>query len=72
MQLSDTSSIGRKEFEEFGHRIGLASRLIKRELDVFAAEYPLAKELIDRSFLSDSLKRSYWLSYKYRRKTLTF
>lgn len=72
MQMSDTSSIGRKEFEEFGRRIGLASRLIKRELDAFAAEYPLAKEVIDRSFLSDSLKQSYWLSYKYRGKTLAF
>ena len=36
------------------------------------AEHPLAKELIDRSFLSDSLKQNYWLSYKYRRVTLTF
>lgn len=30
------------------------------------------RDLIDRSFLSDSLKRSYWLSYKYRRATLGF
>ena len=60
----------RKDFEEFGRRIGLSERLVKRELNFFAAEHPLAKELIDRSFLSDSLKRSYWLSYKYRRATL--
>ena len=58
-------------FEEFGRRIGLAPRLIKRELDTFATELPLAKELIGRSFLSDALKRSYWLSYKYRRNTLS-
>ena len=58
-------------FEEFGRRIGLAPRLIKRELDTFATDSPLAKDLIDRSFLSDALKRSYWLSYKYRRNTLS-
>ena len=72
MQLSDTQTVGRKDFEEFGRRIGLSERLIKRELNFFATEYPLAKELIDRSFLSESLKRSYWLSYNYRRITLTF
>ena len=70
MKLSDTRTVGRKDFEEFGRRIGLSERLIKRELDGFSVEYPLVKELIDRSFLSDSLKRSYWLSYNYRRATL--
>ena len=70
MQMSDTKTVSREDFEEFGRRIGLASRLIKRELDTFATDIPLAKELIGRSFLSDALKRSYWLSYKYRRNTL--
>ena len=72
MKLSDTRTVGRSDFEEFGRRIGLSERLIKRELDFFATDHPLAKELIDRSFLSEGLKRSYWLSYKYRRATLTF
>ena len=72
MQLSDTRTVGRKDFEEFGRRIGLPGRLVRRELDGFASEQPLAKALIDRSFLSDSLKRSYWLSYKYRRATLAW
>jgi len=72
MKLSDTRTVGRKDFEEFGHRIGLPERLIKREMDFFATEHPLAKELVDHSFLSDSLKRSYWLSYSYRRVTLGF
>ena len=70
MQLSDTRTVCRKDFEEFGRRIGLSARVVKRELDTFATEFPLVKELIDRSFLSDGLKRSYWLSYKYRRITL--
>ena len=68
--MSDVKTVSRKDFEEFGRRIGLAPRLVKRELDAFAAESPLAKELIERSFLSDALKRSYWLSYRYRRSTL--
>ena len=72
MKLSDTKTVGRKDFEEFGRCIGLSERLIKRELDFFATDHPLAKELIDRSFLSEGLKRSYWLSYNYRRATLTF
>lgn len=71
MLLSDVKNVSRKDFEEFGHRIGLAPRLVHRELDTFAAEFPMVKELIDHSFLSDALKRSYWLSYKYRRNTLT-
>ena len=72
MKSTDIRTVERKDFEEFGRRIGLSERLVKRELNFFAAEHPLAKELINRSFLSDPLKRSYWLSYKYRRVTLTF
>ena len=72
MHLTDTRTVGRKDFEVFGRRIGLPDRLVKRELDAFAKEQPFAKELIDRSFLSDSLKLRYWLSYNYRRATLTF
>ncbi len=70
MQLSDTRNVCRGDFEEFGRRIGLTERIIKRELDVFSAQQPQARDLINRSFLSDSLKRSYWSSYDYRRKTL--
>ncbi len=72
MQLSDTRTVGRKEFEEFGRRIGMTARLVKRELDFFANEHPSAKHLIDHSFLSESLKRNYWQSYNYRRTTLAF
>ena len=71
MDLTDTRTVGRKDFEEFGRRIGISARLVKRELDFFATAHPLAKELIDRSFLSDSLKRNYWFSYDYRRSTLS-
>lgn len=70
MQLTDTHTITRRDFEEFGRRIGLAPRIIKRELDFFSAEQPLAQSLINRSFLSDPLKLRYWQSYNYRRITL--
>ena len=71
MKLTDTRTVVRKDFEEFGHRIGLPDRLVQRELNFFATEHPLAKKLINHSFLSESLKRNYWLSYNYRRTTLT-
>lgn len=48
--------VGRKDFEEFGRRIGLGNKLIKRELDEFVKEKPLVQVLIDRSFLSEELK----------------
>lgn len=70
MLFSDTRTVNRGDFEEFGRRIGLAPRLVKRELDVFASEQPLVKNLINRSFLSEKLKRYYWQSFSYRRTTL--
>lgn len=72
MQMSDTKTIGRKDFEEFGRRIGLPENLVKRELDSFSVQYPLVKELIQNSFLSDNSKKYYWLGTDYRRKMLTF
>lgn len=72
MHLTDTRPLGRADFENFGRRIGLPERVTKREIARFAQESPMVKELIDRSFLSDALKRQYWLSYDYRRKMLSF
>ncbi|MBR1682470.1 MAG: HipA domain-containing protein [Bacteroidaceae bacterium] len=70
MMFTDTHTVDRGDFEEFGHRIGLSARLVKRELDFFAAPQPLAQELIHRSFLSEKLKQHYWHSYNYRRATI--
>ena len=70
MTLTDTNTVGRKDFEEFGKRIGLPERMVKREIDTFAKESPLALELIEHSFLSEKLKNNYRLSYKYRCFTL--
>lgn len=72
MVFSDTHTISRSDFEEFGKRIGLPIKVIKQEIDMFAAEQPLVKELLSRSFLSPSLQKQYWMAFDYRRKMLNF
>ena len=72
MAFSDTHTISRSDFEEFGKRIGLPIKVIKQEIDMFAAEQPLVKELLSRSFLSPSLQKQYWMAFDYRRKMLKF
>ena len=72
MSFSDTRTIRRADFEEFGKRMGLSEKLIKRELDRFASKNPLIDELISRSFLSEDLKRQYHLSMSYRQQILDF
>ena len=57
MAFSDTHTISRSDFEEFGKRIGLPIKVIKQEIDMFATEQPLVKELLGRSFLSPSLQK---------------
>ena len=72
MAFSDTHTISRSDFEEFGKRIGLPIKVIKQEIDMFAAEQHLVKELLGRSFLSPSLQKQYWMEFDYRRKMLNF
>ena len=72
MAFSDTHTISRSDFEECGKRIGLPIKVIKQEIDMFAAEQPLVKELLGRSFLSPSLQKQYWMAFDYRRKMLNF
>lgn len=71
MHFSDVKSVGRKEFEEFGRRIGLPERLVKRELDGFCVQYQAVKTLVNNSFLSENQKSIYWRATDYRRKMLT-
>lgn len=72
MDLSDTHSVGRAEFLEFGKRIGIPENMAKREIERFSQDSPLTDNLIERSFLSDSLKNQYRQSMNWRRKMLTF
>ena len=72
MKLLDKYQVSRTDFEEFGCRIGLPERVVKRELDAFAKENQMIKVLIEHSFLSDILKHQYCLSMDYRRKMLVW
>lgn len=68
--ILDVTPFGRPMFWEFGQRIGLADKTIKRELDFFAEDNPAAWELMDNSLLSAEAKFKYKSSYKYRLSTL--
>lgn len=49
----------RLDFERFGAKIGLVNKRIDRILNKYVALPDEANQLVDRSFLSDKLKRSY-------------
>lgn len=72
MTVDDTHSVGRTEFMEFGNRIGIPESLVRREMERFSQDSPLTDSLIDRCFLSDSLKEQYRQSIGYRRKMLRY
>ncbi|MCH5224773.1 MAG: HipA domain-containing protein [Muribaculaceae bacterium] len=72
MAMSDVKWINREDFEEFGRRIGLPIQVIKNDLDFFSSFHPLAEELIQQSFLSEELKKSYLDSYRFQIKMLSF
>jgi len=56
-------------FFEFGKRLGLSEKIIKREIDKFCADYTKAEELISNSYFSDELKEMYRTMYHTRRDT---
>lgn len=72
MAISDVRTVGRRDFEELGRRIGLPDKVIKREMDRFAQPFPQARNLIESSYMGKDAIRSYWLAYDYRRKMLNF
>lgn len=72
MKLTDSRWLKRSDFEEFGRRIGLSHKVVKKDLDFFSTPQPEAEKLIKRSFLSEELKNSYFRSYDFRRKSLSF
>ncbi len=54
-------------FTEFGKRLGLPPKTIRRELDRFCADYALLDTLIQNSYLNDELKTLYRKLYLGRR-----
>lgn len=67
MTMTDTHTVNRNDFEEFGRRIGLPDRIINRQLDFFATDHNKTHELIAASFLPESLQRQYIEGMKQRR-----
>lgn len=67
MRLSDTRQVSADDFIELGRRIGLPEKLVMQEIKRFTRPNEEADALIERSFLSEDLKRSYQSSYHYRR-----
>lgn len=57
--------VGRTLFV-FGRLIGLPDTSVKKVLDDFCELHPKTDELVENSFLSDSLKKEYRLNYKGR------
>ena len=72
MSNADTHSICYGDFVEFGRRIRLTDKVVKKEIEMFREPNPKAIELIEKSFLSDELKKQYITAYTYRCKMLNF
>lgn len=70
MTMSDTHTVDRTDFIEFGRRIGLTDRIINRQIDFFASEHTKAEELIAASFLSEKLQQLYLAGMRQRRLML--
>lgn len=71
MPKGDILGITREIFIEFGKRIGLPIKMIEHQLTQFAQRQDQVQQLINDSFLSDSLKKYYWNTFTYRQKTLS-
>lgn len=72
MQLTDTRTVKREDFEELARRFNLPKKAIKKEMERFLTPYAEAEAMIFRSFLSEELKQKYFDSYSHRRKMLTW
>lgn len=66
MHLTDTRQVSSDDFLEFGRRIGLPEKLVMHEMKRFTTPNEKADAMIERSFLSEELKRAYRSSYHYR------
>lgn len=66
MRLTDTRQVSSDDFIELGRRIGLPEKLVLQEINRFSISNEKADAMIRRSFLSETLKQAYLLSYHYR------
>lgn len=70
MYLSDTRQVSSKDFSELGRRLGLPEKLILQEIIRFSSPNDKADALINRSYLSETLKGYYLSSYHYRQSMI--
>lgn len=70
MRLTDTRQVSAVDFIELGKRIGLPEKLVLQEIKRFTTPNEKADAMIERSFLSEELKRAYRLSYHYRQSMI--
>lgn len=70
MRLTDTRHVSAVDFIELGKRIGLPEKLVLQEIKRFTTPNEKADAMIERSFLSEELKRAYRLSYHYRQSMI--
>ncbi|MDE7135298.1 MAG: HipA domain-containing protein [Muribaculaceae bacterium] len=70
MHLSATHNVSAREFMEFGQRIKLPEKIVSQEIRRFSMPNKNADALIERSFLSDELKRMYRSGYHYRQSMI--
>lgn len=70
MRLTDTRQVSAVDFIELGKRIGLPEKLVFQEIKRFTTPNEKADAMIERSFLSEELKRAYLLSYHYRQSMI--
>lgn len=60
------STVTGKTFKIFGQKIGLPESVVSTLLDKFTTKHALTDQLIENSFLSETLKRQYRLMYRAR------
>lgn len=70
MRLTDTRQVTADDFIELGRRTRLPEKLVIQEIKRFSQPNERADAMIERSFLSDELKRAYRSSYHYRQYML--
>lgn len=70
MHLTDTHQVTTDDFIELGRRIGLPGKLVMQEIKRFTLPNEKADTMIERSYLSGELKRSYLSGYHYRQSMI--
>lgn len=63
-QYQKSNHAHKDDFVEFGKRIGVKMSRIEKLIQPFLEKKPMLEAFIQRSFLSDSSKRGYWILYQ--------